>query len=98
MQWPKDIPYEPMSRERFEQVLVGVRNAATTALRAQEEEGAPAHAASEADTRVVFHAAEAALAILCPSFKPASGAVMDMRLLLSWLDTDDPRWLARERS
>jgi len=87
--WPEDMPWQAMTRERFEQMLLGVRSAAQQAVL----DSGPA---VEADQRATWHAAEVALAVLRPGYVPHSAALDDLRALLRWLDEDDESWTTRD--
>jgi hypothetical protein len=72
-----------MSRERFEQVLVAVRNGAYATLVSLVVEDDAQHEAKIADARDVWHAAEVALGILLlPRYVPKREAMNDVRALV----------------
>jgi hypothetical protein len=82
-----------MSRERFEQVLLEVRNGASSTLTTfavEEAEHEAQHAAKIEDARDVWHAAEVALGILLfPCYVPKREAMNDVRALLQMYDDLD---------
>jgi hypothetical protein len=80
--WPADQPFEQMSQERFEQVLLGVRNAATVGLLSGGD-------AVGEDQRAVWHAAEIALAMLIPGYEPKREALAEARVLEGFPQDDD---------
>jgi hypothetical protein len=96
----EDFPHAPMTRERFEHVLLGVRNAASVGITAQAVDelvhGEAPRPATEADQRAVWHAAEIALGILRPGYVPKREAIADMRALIAWIDGDDPSWASTD--
>jgi hypothetical protein len=88
-QWP-EFRSTPMSRERFEALLIEIRNGAVLAITAQinkPEEG------TRGDARAVWHASEIALGILRPGYVPKREALHDVEAMLAWLDSDDDTWL-----
>jgi hypothetical protein len=95
---PEDFPWQPMTRERMEQVLAGIRNAANhviTSSAVQEVKGDEPDTGTAviADLRAVYHAAEVALGILRPGYVPKSEALDDVRAMMRWLDGDDETWV-----
>lgn len=90
--WPDDQPWEPMTRERFEQVLLGIRNASSVNIAALISSAG----GLTADQRAVWHAAEVALGILHPGYVPKREAVDDLRSLLDWLDGNNEGWPATD--
>jgi len=89
--WPEDRPFEPMTRERFEQLLLGIRDACASGLMTSG-------AAVAADQRAVWHAAEVALGVLRPGYVPKREALEDVVSLLHWLaeDDDDDEWTSTD--
>jgi hypothetical protein len=89
-------PMRQMSRESFEALLLEVVNGSSVSLAklAGESirEGEP-HEAVIADQRAVWHAAEVALGVLTPGYRPKREALEDIRRLLAWTDSDDRTWL-----
>jgi hypothetical protein len=93
--FPEDFPYERMSRERFEHILLGIRNGVSMTFTTLAVNEATERESSEglmADQRAVWHAAEIALAVLRPGYVPRREAVADVRNLLAWLDDEDDSW------
>lgn len=91
--WPSELPMRPMTRERFEALLVEVRNgvsARLTELAVESIRGGQEHEAVIADQRAVWHATEVALGILSPGYRPKAEALDDVRRLLAWVDGTAP--------
>jgi len=83
------IPMQRMSEERFEQLLLEIRNAANVSVVEGVLEGRDA---TTEDARAVWHAAEVALGILRlhseKRYIPKREAMEDVRQLLAWYDED----------
>src|SRR4051794_38286599 len=93
--------FRPMSRESFEHLLMAVRNAASgtvadLALETMAETDKARETATMGDQRAVWHAAEVALAILSPGYRPKREALDDVRTMMAWIDDDDDRWRATD--
>ncbi len=80
-----------MTKERFEHVLIEVRDGAQSGL--LERVLDDSHDALVEDARAVWHASEIALGILKPGYVPKGDALADVRRLLAWIDEDDETWL-----
>jgi hypothetical protein len=87
-QWPDAEWFagKPISQEGFEDLLLRIRNAASTSLAGfsiERIKTGEAHEAVIEDQRAVWHAAEVGLAVLLyPGYVPKREALADMRALL----------------
>lgn len=87
-QWPdaESFAGKPISQERFEDLLLQIRNAASasiTGFSIEKIKTAEQRDAVIEDQRAVWHAAEVALAVLLfPGYVPKREALADMRALL----------------
>ena len=90
------LPKTPMTRERFEALLLAVRDGVSGSLSEmwlEEIRDNVQHDAKVNDFRAVWHTAEVALGILRPGrYLPKREAVQDMRLMLAWIDQEDDTW------
>jgi hypothetical protein len=99
--WPEDMPYERMTRERFEHFLLGIRNAvsdtvARSAVQSVTGSQPGTGEAVTADLRAVSHAAEVALGILRPGYVPKAEAIEDVRNMMRWVDGDADEWTSTD--
>ena len=95
----EEFRQRPMSREVFEAMLIEVIRGANSSLTNLAVEQVVEGAKNDekiADVRAVWHAAEIALAILKPGYKPKREALIDARRMLAWIDEGDRTWLSTD--
>lgn len=93
-----------ITRERFEMLLLEIRNGANLAVAGVSAEDVDQLATGQtmravmsgeairADHRAVWYAAEVALGILRPGYMPKREALDDVRRMLAWADGEDDDW------
>lgn len=79
--WPAELPWVPMSAEGLEQLLLGIRNAASGLAMAElihESKADRPTGAIHIDATEVWHATEIALAMIHDGYVPKREAVADL--------------------